>query len=102
MRLRENRIKKRIKVYELLGGKCNWPGCTWNDWMGLMIDHVNGDGYKERDEETRLYSGDLVLSQALKNPERFQLLCGSHHIIKTRLLDPKLREQHLLDESSEE
>src|SRR5947209_9533790 len=69
-----NAENRRLKaaVFELLGKRCVKCGC--NDSRVLQIDHVNGDGAKERKScGHNIYT---LCRRVLANPERYQLLCA--------------------------
>jgi hypothetical protein len=61
---------KQRKI-DSLGGRCVVCGIT--DIRMLTIDHVNGDGHR----------GVTKLAEILANPDRFQVLCANHHMLKT-------------------
>jgi hypothetical protein len=68
----------RIKVIEKLGGKCK--DCGFNDPRALQIDHVNNDGYIERNLIT---SRVTYLNKVLKDTSgKYQLLCANCNWIK--------------------
>ena len=69
------RAKERQDILELLGGKC--VKCGISDWRVLQIDHINGDGGKER----RITNLNRML---LKNIDRkrHQILCANCNWIK--------------------
>jgi hypothetical protein len=77
---RKYRNKIRMKIIELLGGKC--VRCGFSDIRALQIDHVNGDGYKDR----RRYNCDVKYRKTLKEikdgSKRYQLLCANCNWIK--------------------
>jgi len=67
-----------------LGGKC--AKCGFDDYRALQIDHINGDGYKERKSKGvgQKYIGNCntvkkVCKGELKN---YQLLCANCNWIK--------------------
>lgn len=82
-RLRAVDIQKttaaRQEVIDLLGGKCST--CSFSDIRALEIDHIQGDGYLEKATGTITRYRKLVNTPNLV--ERFQLLCGNCHNIKT-------------------
>ena len=50
--------------------------CGEDDPIYLQIDHVNNDGYLER--QTRYRTGNiLTVKRYLESPEKFQLLCAN-------------------------
>ena len=80
MRIREREYRKN--VLHLLGDKCKRCGIT--DVRVLQIDHINGDGYKERIENN--WSGRTVHSYYRHildvKGEGYQLLCANCNWIK--------------------
>lgn len=68
---------RRIKAVNLLGGVCNH--CGLSDTRILHIDHINGDGAKDR---TVSSTGSLadILNRGLI--EKYQLLCSNCNWIK--------------------
>lgn len=78
-----NRLLARARMQALmfLGGRCAWPGCTWNDDRALQIDHVNSDGYLTK--HTRLTGGQRrYYRDVMKRPQRYQVLCANHNWVK--------------------
>lgn len=78
--------KWRQFIIENLGGKCQWPGCTWSDNRALCIDHVVED--LKRDDPFILKghsTAPVSRSYAyyiIEHPEQYQLLCANHNQIK--------------------
>ena len=73
--------KVRSATLEALGGYC--VHCGFADARALQIDHINGDGSKERKERT--YKGSFhahVLKSFLANENKYQLLCANCNWIK--------------------
>jgi hypothetical protein len=73
--------KKRIRkaALDLMGGKC--AKCGFSDYRALQIDHVSGDGYKDRLNTTKNYCN--VVMESIKNKEnKYQLLCANCNWIK--------------------
>ena len=67
----------REQVLEQYGKKCN--KCGYNaDLRVLQLDHINGNGNKER----RTIGVRGIRRNALKNPEQYQLLCPTCNWIK--------------------
>jgi hypothetical protein len=83
--LRRQRASRKSTLLFALGGKCIRCGVT--DSRVLEIDHINGDGWKERGKnfrwQTYLYNSPGTLRNAMENLDRFQLLCANCHAIKT-------------------
>ena len=73
---RDYRNKRRIKLLMFLGGRCEW--CDNNDMRVLQLDHVAGDGAKER----RKLNGHDVINRAFDKPNNYQLLCANCNWIK--------------------
>lgn len=84
--------KIRRKILRILGDKC--VRCGFSDWRALQVDHVNGDGNKERsgkqfDREYRGYRSHNnysllnAIQESLRNGEnKYQLLCANCNWIK--------------------
>jgi hypothetical protein len=66
------------KVYTQYEDKCGH--CGFTDRRALQLDHVLGGGTKERKEKR--WSNASVYSDALKHPEKYQLLCANCNAIK--------------------
>ena len=71
--------EKRLLVLSKLGGKC--CRCGFDDPRALQIDHVNGDGYKER--EGRKHQGHItmlneILSGNIRQDRKSTRLNSSH------------------------
>ena len=71
--------ERRLKIIELLGGKCKI--CNFSDWRALQIDHINGGGHKEYKGTDSPY---IYYGKILKNPdkEKYQILCANCNWIK--------------------
>jgi len=82
----KNRVKLRIEVIQLLGGKCANPyniehGGFMNDTRCLQIDHIYGGGNKEAKE----LGSRGILYKVLKDSNhklKYQLLCANCNWIK--------------------
>ena len=73
--------KLRMEAIEALGTVC--VKCGFSDIRALQIDHVNGDGSKER--KARKYKGNFhahVLKSFLAGENKYQLLCANCNWIK--------------------
>lgn len=75
------RNKIRNKLLGLLGNKCMKCGIT--DFRVLQVDHINGNGNKERRiiascHEYHLY----IINKVLKGSKDYQLLCANCNWIK--------------------
>jgi hypothetical protein len=83
---RDRHHERRMKAFELLGGKCanpfNLPHPDWcNDWRCLQIDHINGGGC----EHHKKRKAQGIISDVIKDPDRklkYQLLCANCNWIK--------------------
>ena len=78
MQNKKRREELRGRAIERLGGKCT--SCGFSDFRALQIDHINGDGIKDRARNSgnayfynRIAFGDL---------RKYQLLCANCNIIK--------------------
>jgi hypothetical protein len=83
-------IKIREEIFTLLGNQCSNPfnlehGNFLTDKRCLQIDHVNGNGLKER-KIFPSYSTFLkhVLEEITKGSREYQLLCANCNWIKRR------------------
>lgn len=80
------RRKVHIEVIQLLGGKCSNPNCLvpnrCSDIRCLQIDHVNGDGYKERISKGAEMYYKHILKQIKTGSKDYQLLCANCNWIK--------------------
>jgi len=73
-RCKERRIKIRIELFHLLGGKC--VRCEESDVRCLQIDHVNGGGCKEARKLGRDYYS-VYLKKIKSGSKDYQLLCAN-------------------------
>ena len=71
-------LKVKEKVYAQYGNCCKQ--CGFDDRRAMQLDHVLGGGTKERKEKR--WSNASVYSDALKHPEKYQLLCANCNAIK--------------------
>jgi hypothetical protein len=80
---RKNHDKVKSTLFKLLGGKCNWRGCSITDFDMLTLDHVRNDGAKQRVRHvTRVME---IYRRALKEKaprSKYQLLCANHNLKK--------------------
>ena len=67
----------RSKMFDLMGGKC--VCCGQSDPIYFQVDHVHNDADYSG---TRGHAGSIQLSQYLKEPDRFQLLCANCNYAK--------------------
>ena len=77
-RERKYRQKIRMMLLEILGGKC--VRCGESDWRCLQIDHVKGNGFRER--KTAKSKGMNYTLQLLRRVQegkgsQYQLLCAN-------------------------
>lgn len=72
----------KIQVFESYGNKCACCGET--NLFFLELDHINNDGNFDRKRTGHLNNVFLNLKNAVKNPERFQLLCSNCNSGKAR------------------
>lgn len=73
----KERHKLRDRVIFALGSRC--VRCGFNDKRALQIDHLNGNGTKERKKYNSL---KLYYLHVLKNLTDYQLLCANCNWIK--------------------
>ncbi len=76
--VRRSKAKLRLKALIILGAICN--KCGFSDNRALEIDHVQGDGAKERKIRQKLgskYLVRLVLSATTEEIKSYQLLCSN-------------------------
>lgn len=67
------RIRRRQDVFDIYGGKCSCCGET--RWEFLTIDHVNGNGNKERLSGFKVYHlRKKLLIEGKPNPD-YRILC---------------------------
>lgn len=71
----------RLATLAALGGKC--VRCGFDDYRALQIDHINGEGNKER-KQSSAYTGyqRKVLESFLRGENKYQLLCSNCNWIK--------------------
>jgi len=87
---RQSRLKKmseyhkkiydraRSDVFKILGNSCS--RCGFDDKRALQIDHVNGDGAKEK----RNFNNNALslLKRVVDKPKEYQILCANCNWIK--------------------
>lgn len=78
----------RKAVIAYLGGKCQL--CGFSDERALQVDHINGDGYKDR-------SHACWMAKVLREPSRYQLLCANCNFIK-RVENNEQRRKEVIDQ----
>jgi len=71
--------RMRLAALEILGGEC--VRCGFDDYRALQIDHINGNGTKERKSMTKNYH-KAVIASVLNNENKYQLLCANCNWIK--------------------
>ena len=76
---RENNKKRRKEILAFLGDKCKRCGYD-EDYRALQIDHVNGDGGKDRKKYG--HSASALKRDVHSHPEKYQLLCANCNWIK--------------------
>ena len=78
---KESRRKIRIELINLLGGKC--VRCGFDDYRALQIDHVHGNGAKDRAKYRTTYSyHKAILNKIKAGSKDYQLLCANCNWIK--------------------
>lgn len=76
-RFKKSTRKRRLKLIEVLGGKC--VHCSFTDWRALQVDHPYGYGLQDRKRFKNSYQ---FFNYVLKFPEEYQLLCANCNWIK--------------------
>jgi len=66
--------KLRQSALTKLGSKC--VRCGFDDIRALQVDHIEGDGWKDRGKSDRMYK------KILAGQEGYQLLCANCNWIK--------------------
>jgi hypothetical protein len=78
----------RLKVIEILGGKCSNSECAvldgMTDWRALQIDHINGGGCKVHDvaRTATFYKRVYEFVKANSSQTEYQILCANCNNIK--------------------
>ena len=72
--------RRRIRVVELYGGRCNCPGCPVTDPSIMDLDHVLGNGGFERAQS---YPNQAWVYAQQYRPDIYQILCPNCHRSKT-------------------
>ena len=71
----------REKLYSMLGDKC--ARCGFSDKRALQIDHINGDGYKDKLRNRSSSSFHRRICKSIEIGEnRYQILCANCNWIK--------------------
>ena len=80
-RIKSRRYNKRVRkaLIAILGGKCNH--CGFNDPRALQVDHINGDGGKDRKEMVGM-KNTQYLKRIVAGSKKYQLLCSNCNWIK--------------------
>jgi hypothetical protein len=81
---KNKRLEIKIKVMTHYGnGECKCVKCGFDDIRALSIDHINGNGNKER-KENKYMRGNHVYDWLKKNnyPLGYQTLCMNCQLIK--------------------
>lgn len=91
-------LEIKVKVLSYYGkqglSQCNWPECLETDIDTLTLDHIENDGYKDRNVNkgsSKLYS--RLIRECF--PKGFQTLCANHQLKKEIM-----RRRSLLEVSS--
>lgn len=83
MRHKALHVLHRHHAVTLLGGKCKH--CGFSDYRALQIDHVQGDGYKDRNSKGNSGHAYTYYKKIVEDPsvhERYQILCANCNWIK--------------------
>lgn len=77
---KKERKEIRTQIFELLGNKCNNSKCPIPkeklDLRALQIDHVKGDGWKERPRNNSIGYYKKIYEQILNGSKDYQSLCA--------------------------
>jgi len=76
---RKNNEKRRLEIIIEMGSKCKHCGYD-KDIRALQIDHVNGQGNKER--KSFGHSQSALNKKVRSEPVKYQLLCANCNWIK--------------------
>lgn len=76
----KKRREQRLELLKYMGGKC--VKCGFSDYRALQIDHVNGDGNKERKANPLGAYYKYLFDNVKNNPNKYQLLCANCNWIK--------------------
>lgn len=74
----EMNLRYKKAAFDLLGNKCRI--CGFEDFRALQVDHVDGGGVQEIRDGS--HATRLRYKRVLENPEKYQLLCANHNMIK--------------------
>ena len=77
-KVRRYQNRQRAEVLQAYGGAC--ACCGYDDVRALALDHVNGDGSRER--LAKIYSYRKAKADGF--PENYQLLCHNCNFLKGR------------------
>ena len=85
VRIKEQKIKyeskSRMEIFILLGEKCVL--CGFSDKRALQIDHINGDGFSDKNRCRNSSSFRRRVCDSIKKGEnRYQILCANCNWIK--------------------
>lgn len=79
---RRRAVEYRQEVLEFFGSRC--VRCGFTDWRALQLDHINGDGHKERGRNVR--DQHRRWKYVREHPEEalrtLQILCANCNWIK--------------------
>lgn len=70
----------RIRAINILGGKCK--SCGFDDMRALQIDHILGNGNKDRENKMVGYKLYLEIINNLNSRKKYQVLCANCNWIK--------------------
>ena len=79
-RAKELLEQRKDEAYKLLGNKCTI--CGFTDRRALQVDHVNGDGKKDRKGIAIIQFYLKVIESVRRGERKYQLLCANHNWIK--------------------
>ena len=89
---RRQTARARARLLLFVGNRCQ--RCGYDQPRALQVDHIAGDGYRDRPRRRRLtifYA--MVLESMQRGEDRYQILCANCNAIKAQTHD---REIHRL------
>lgn len=87
--MRQDRARRlKIRIFHLLGGKCN--NCGNNNYFHLQLEHIHNNGAERRENYKK---SELMIAAYLNDNlpiEEVQLLCANCNIEKQLRTYPKI------------
>lgn len=76
---RNHNLNLKLSALDILGGVCK--ECGFDDHRALQIDHINGDGAKDKKIVKSNYYWSVIESTR-KKEKKYQVLCANCNWIK--------------------